>query len=325
MLIFGVIRYRDTISLKKIQEFLVQRSNDLCSNCLLFKERVPGRKLTTKHVTKCEQGKDRDFIQPLILFLWDACLSQEAYESSENTDIFQLIHVWPPLSLTVPLILGCLAHVLTHLEGDLNTHHDATGTMLVATAPRTGGIHQEHATMDEQPTLMSRRAVKETIKIGTGIVRMIGGGAILVLGAPEDVMTTDVNVILIWRAITHDPLRRKTSQSQNQNLSPTSITLVDFVRLYACFRVALTSLAVGLLAAATNIVKHRDGTSTVLKYNDPPEARKPAEGWRIYVFKGKEQVGAFQFVVEHDPPGSLILFCPFLSQIFCTFIDKVPI
>jgi len=45
----------------------------------------------------------------------------------------------------------------------------------------------------------------------------------------------------------------------------------------------------GLLAAATNIVKHADGTSTVLKYNEPPEARKPAEGWRIYVFKGKDQ------------------------------------
>ncbi len=29
----------------------------------------------------------------------------------------------------------------------------------------------------------------------------------------------------------------------------------------------------------------------VLKYNEPPEARKPIKSWRIYVFKGKEQVG----------------------------------
>jgi len=27
-----------------------------------------------------------------------------------------------------------------------------------------------------------------------------------------------------------------------------------------------------------------------LKYNEPPEARKPILGWRLYVFKGTEQV-----------------------------------
>ncbi|KAF9534488.1 SMAD/FHA domain-containing protein [Crepidotus variabilis] len=46
----------------------------------------------------------------------------------------------------------------------------------------------------------------------------------------------------------------------------------------------------GLLAAETNTVKASDGTSTVLKYNEPPEARKPVAGWRLYVFKGKEQL-----------------------------------
>jgi smad nuclear-interacting protein 1 len=47
----------------------------------------------------------------------------------------------------------------------------------------------------------------------------------------------------------------------------------------------------GLLAAETNTVKAADGTSTVLKYNEPPEARKPLLGWRLYVFKGTEQLG----------------------------------
>lgn len=47
----------------------------------------------------------------------------------------------------------------------------------------------------------------------------------------------------------------------------------------------------GLLAAETNKVKLADGASTVLKYNEPPEARKPLIGWRLYVFKGKEQSG----------------------------------
>lgn len=46
----------------------------------------------------------------------------------------------------------------------------------------------------------------------------------------------------------------------------------------------------GLLAAETNTVKTADGATTVLKYNEPPEARKPTVGWRLYVFKGSEQV-----------------------------------
>jgi smad nuclear-interacting protein 1 len=51
----------------------------------------------------------------------------------------------------------------------------------------------------------------------------------------------------------------------------------------------------GLLAAETNTVKAVDGTSTVLKYNEPPEARKPVLGWRLYVFRGSEQLGVCVF------------------------------
>jgi hypothetical protein len=54
-----------------------------------------------------------------------------------------------------------------------------------------------------------------------------------------------------------------------------------------------------LLAAATNTVRKADGTSTLLKYNEPPEARKPLVGWRLYVFKGDEQVGALAFFFFH--------------------------
>ncbi|CCO26454.1 Smad nuclear interacting protein 1 [Rhizoctonia solani AG-1 IB] len=63
----------------------------------------------------------------------------------------------------------------------------------------------------------------------------------------------------------------------------------------------------GLLAAATNTVKHGDGTSTLLKYNEPPEARKPVENWRLYVFKGKEQVDLLHlhrqsaYLIGRDP------------------------
>ena len=38
---------------------------------------------------------------------------------------------------------------------------------------------------------------------------------------------------------------------------------------------------------------HSTLRGVVLKYNEPPEARKPVRNWRLYVFKGKEQVGEF--------------------------------
>ncbi|KAG8759202.1 hypothetical protein FRC14_006449 [Serendipita sp. 396] len=47
----------------------------------------------------------------------------------------------------------------------------------------------------------------------------------------------------------------------------------------------------GLLAAATNTVQRADGSAAVLKYNEPPEARKPSEHWRLYEFKGQENTG----------------------------------
>ena len=44
------------------------------------------------------------------------------------------------------------------------------------------------------------------------------------------------------------------------------------------------------------MVKNADGTSTLLKYNEPPEARKPLVGWQLYVFKGDEQLGALHLI-----------------------------
>ena len=53
----------------------------------------------------------------------------------------------------------------------------------------------------------------------------------------------------------------------------------------------------GLLAAATNTVHKSDGTKTLLKYNEPPEARKPTDHWRLYDFED-----------EKDPGESLALY-----------------
>ncbi|KAI8606605.1 SMAD/FHA domain-containing protein [Dissophora ornata] len=42
----------------------------------------------------------------------------------------------------------------------------------------------------------------------------------------------------------------------------------------------------GALAAETNTTAN----GTVLKYNEPPEARKPKQRWRLYVFKGDKEI-----------------------------------
>ena len=46
----------------------------------------------------------------------------------------------------------------------------------------------------------------------------------------------------------------------------------------------------GLLAAASNSVAQADGTSIVLKYHEPAEARKapPKDEWKLFVFKGPD-------------------------------------
>jgi len=49
----------------------------------------------------------------------------------------------------------------------------------------------------------------------------------------------------------------------------------------------------GLLARETNLVK-----GVQIKYNEPPEARKPLKNWRLYVFKGTEQIGKLSFTSD---------------------------
>jgi len=43
----------------------------------------------------------------------------------------------------------------------------------------------------------------------------------------------------------------------------------------------------GSLAAETNTT----ASGAILKYNEPPEARKPSQKWRLYVFKGDKEIG----------------------------------
>jgi smad nuclear-interacting protein 1 len=52
----------------------------------------------------------------------------------------------------------------------------------------------------------------------------------------------------------------------------------------------------GLLAAASNSVSQADGTSIVLKYHEPPEARKPPakDVWKLFVFKGSDIVDTIE-------------------------------
>ncbi|MBE7182610.1 MAG: FHA domain-containing protein, partial [Terriglobus roseus] len=56
----------------------------------------------------------------------------------------------------------------------------------------------------------------------------------------------------------------------------------------------------GLLAAETNTVRVSASEKVVLKYNEPPEARKPPPSarWRLYIFKGDETVGDVQLSTQ---------------------------
>jgi smad nuclear-interacting protein 1 len=56
----------------------------------------------------------------------------------------------------------------------------------------------------------------------------------------------------------------------------------------------------GLLAAASNTVAQADGTSIVLKYHEPPEARKPPsrDQWKFFVFKGADIVDTIELGVR---------------------------
>ncbi|KAG6000668.1 hypothetical protein E4U21_005251 [Claviceps maximensis] len=52
----------------------------------------------------------------------------------------------------------------------------------------------------------------------------------------------------------------------------------------------------GVLAAASNSVAQVDGTSVVLKYHEPSEARKPPprDQWKLFVFKGADIVDTIE-------------------------------
>lgn len=52
----------------------------------------------------------------------------------------------------------------------------------------------------------------------------------------------------------------------------------------------------GKLAAETNTVTAKDGSTIVLKYHEPPEARKPPakDDWRLFIFKGPDLLETIQ-------------------------------
>ena len=83
------------------------------------------------------------------------------------------------------------------------------------------------------------------------------------------------------------PIRSKAplpSQEQAYNKDPTSTTITKPPEPE---KQKPNYAPTGKLAAETNTVV---GTSIVLKYNEPPEARLPASSapWRLFVFKGKD-------------------------------------
>lgn len=87
------------------------------------------------------------------------------------------------------------------------------------------------------------------------------------------------------------------SKSPSSPLSQTLHPLVHWQRRQSMYLAACRPL--GAAIRADLVSPSPTSTSTlrgvVLKYNEPPEARKPVKSWRMYVFKGKEQVGESTF------------------------------
>lgn len=54
--------------------------------------------------------------------------------------------------------------------------------------------------------------------------------------------------------------------------------------------------ATGALAAASNAIAQADGSTIVLKYHEPPEARKPSpkDRWKLFVFKGPDIIDTIE-------------------------------
>lgn len=52
----------------------------------------------------------------------------------------------------------------------------------------------------------------------------------------------------------------------------------------------------GTLAAASNSIAQADGSTIVLKYHEPPEARKPSpkDQWKLFVFKGQDIIDTIE-------------------------------
>lgn len=52
----------------------------------------------------------------------------------------------------------------------------------------------------------------------------------------------------------------------------------------------------GALAAASNSIAQADGSTIVLKYHEPPEARKPPpkDQWKLFVFKGQDIIDTIE-------------------------------
>ncbi|KAK6865248.1 SMAD/FHA domain-containing protein [Apiospora arundinis] len=52
----------------------------------------------------------------------------------------------------------------------------------------------------------------------------------------------------------------------------------------------------GTLAAASNSIAQADGSTIVLKYHEPPEARKPSpkDAWKLFVFKGADIIDTIE-------------------------------
>ncbi|KAJ7133026.1 SMAD/FHA domain-containing protein [Mycena filopes] len=126
-----------------------------------------------------------------------------------------------------------------------------------------------------------RDTVKETI----GAAEILGGET---TGAAEGKTGGAAEIVATTRSVTVNENARKTEIGTTVD-GMAAATEIDDAQLRLRVEIPVRAL-LDALARETNTVRAVNGDTTVLKYNEPPEARKPILGWRLYVFKGTEQV-----------------------------------
>ena len=140
---------------------------------------------------------------------------------------------------------------------------------------RAGSLAGSHVTPEGKkgPALRLSQPLAGTLLNGTRSLSNKCHNVLPHLGSPRDAVTvkTYIGTFIVRQDSTS---RESRDRDRSEGTASTTLAPTPTLSESASARNFAPS---GLLAAATNTVKNADGTSTLLEYNEPPEARKPLD------------------------------------------------